>query len=270
LAVNLGMGIGPAVGGFLARVSYQWIFVCDAATSFAAAAVLFWFHGTKEPAHASRALPSPAARPPYKDRPFLLLLFLVFVLGCSFFQIFGIYPLYLAEHFRIDEAGIGLVLALNCFLIVAFEMVLIHSVEGRERIPLAATGALLICTGFGLMPLGTSLVWAVFTVLVWTLGEMLALPILNALVAERADPAHRGRYLGAYSTAYSLAFAVSPVLGTWAHAALGPDRLWTIIAALGIFLFLGFWSLRGAFAGRGVTTRRVLASHGDPVEPPSS
>ena len=39
LAVNLGMSIGPAVGGFLATVSFPLLFVVDGATSLAAALV---------------------------------------------------------------------------------------------------------------------------------------------------------------------------------------------------------------------------------------
>src|SRR6185503_9844080 len=40
LAVNLGMSIGPAVGGFLALVSFPLLFVVDGATSLAAAGLL--------------------------------------------------------------------------------------------------------------------------------------------------------------------------------------------------------------------------------------
>ena len=42
LAANLGIGVGPAVGGFLALYSYRWLFVADAATCWMASAVLWW------------------------------------------------------------------------------------------------------------------------------------------------------------------------------------------------------------------------------------
>ena len=42
LAVNLGFFVGPAVGGFVAlHLGYKWLFIIDACTSFAAAAMLF-------------------------------------------------------------------------------------------------------------------------------------------------------------------------------------------------------------------------------------
>src|SRR5439155_8437841 len=52
LAINLGMAIGPAVGGILATISFRYLFLADGATSLAAAAVL-----------ALAALPRPAKRP---------------------------------------------------------------------------------------------------------------------------------------------------------------------------------------------------------------
>ncbi|MCP5115678.1 MAG: MFS transporter, partial [bacterium] len=49
LAGNLGFGIGPAVGGMLAVYSYRWLFVGDAVTCWAAAALLAVLPVRKEP-----------------------------------------------------------------------------------------------------------------------------------------------------------------------------------------------------------------------------
>src|SRR5260370_32140862 len=43
LAINLGMTVGPAAGGLLARHGYHWLFRVDAATSVAAAALLLLY-----------------------------------------------------------------------------------------------------------------------------------------------------------------------------------------------------------------------------------
>ncbi len=40
LAINLGMSLGPALGGFLSALSFRWLFWIDAATSLAAAGLL--------------------------------------------------------------------------------------------------------------------------------------------------------------------------------------------------------------------------------------
>ena len=40
--INLGMGLGPLIGGFLATVSYAWIFIGDVATSLVCAALVLF------------------------------------------------------------------------------------------------------------------------------------------------------------------------------------------------------------------------------------
>lgn len=250
LAVNLGMGVGPAVGGFLARQNYAWVFRCDAATSFAAAAVLFWVHGFKDPETPKPAAGAAESRPPWRDRPYVVLLLLAFVLGCVFFQLFATFPLYAHAHFGIDEAGFGLLLGLNAGLIVVFEMVLIHLLEHRDRMRISAIGAFLICLGFGLMPLSRAYGWAIGCVVVWTVGEMTTLPMLNAIAADRAGAGNRGKYLGAYSTAYSVAFALAPLVGAWAYERIGPDAMWFAVAGIGVALWFSLQALAPSFRSR--------------------
>ena len=110
----------------------------------------------------------------------------VTVLTTAFFQIFSTLPLYFREHIGLRENVIGSLISLNALLIVVFEMVLIHLVRNRDRMHIVGLGSFLLCFGFGLMPYGSSLAYLTFTVVVWSFGEMLVLPILNVVVAERA------------------------------------------------------------------------------------
>ncbi len=125
-------------------------------------------------------------------------------------------------------------------------MVLVHWAERRDRMTVVGVGALLVCLGFGLMPLGSTAAFAALTVVIWTVGEMLALPLLNAVVADRADSATRGRYMGLYNMAYSVAFILAPAAGTWVYDHLGPSALWIGVGALGVPLLAGSLALRRA------------------------
>jgi predicted MFS family arabinose efflux permease len=257
LAVNLGLGIGPAVGGLLALRAYFWLFVGDALTCWLAAALLV----VARPARRAAARPEPAAgagggpspRSPWSDRPFLLLMLLVVVLATAFFQILSTLPLHLRQVYGFREDAVGMLLAFNPALIVLFEMVLIHAVERRRPLPLIGLGSFLVCAGFALMPFGSSLAFAALTILIWSAGEMLALPLINAVVAERAGGGRRGRYMGLYTMAFSVAFVFAPAGGTWVYDNLGPDRLWFGVGLLGPLLWLGALALSGPLAPRKTT-----------------
>ena len=62
LAINLGMSVGPALGGFLAAWSYNALFWVDGASSLAAAAVLAWVPAGALRSDDGRSGPRPRCR----------------------------------------------------------------------------------------------------------------------------------------------------------------------------------------------------------------
>jgi MFS family permease len=58
-------------------------------------------------------------------------------------------------------------------------------------------------------------------------------PQAAAYVAEIAPPARRGAYMGAYSLAFNISFAVGPWAGTVAFATYGAKALWLGVFAIG-------------------------------------
>jgi len=250
LAANVGMAIGPAVGGWLATRAYALLFVADATTCWLATIVLFLL---------PKVLPSSTAagpksgsgtsRSPWQDRPFLLLMLLVVGMATVIFQIFGTLPLYFRRVYGLSATSIGLLLALNALLLVLFEMIMVHRLERYRRTAVIGVGAFLLCLGFGMMPLGTSIPFAALTVVVWTFGEMFSLPMMNAVVATRASATQRGRYMGVYTMAFAVAFVIAPAAGTYIFDRFGGDVVWYAIAAMGPLMFLGARVLGRFFDG---------------------
>jgi len=248
LAANLGVSVGPAVGGLLAVYSYDWLFIGDAVTCWLAAGVLAVALGAESPHHIEqRRLGRAQAASPLRDGPFLLLLLLVVALAAAIFQVFSTLPLYLRQFYGYRENVIGLLLGFNALLIVLFEMVLIHLTERWNRLLMTGCGAFLVCAGLALLPFGSSVAFVALTVAVWTVGEMLSLPMTNTLVAERAGQGNRGRYMGLYTMAFSIAFVIAPLAGTWVLERHGPRTLWFGTGVLGFVLLAGALALIPAF-----------------------
>lgn len=261
LAVNAGMTVGPALGGLLAGVNYDLLFLADACTCWAAAAVLFLAH--KRAARRSRlsrdaaevgAKSEQPVGSPWRDGPFLVFLGLAMALAVVFFQINGTFPLYLHREYGLSEAGIGGLLGLNALIVVAFEMLILHRVERLAPLAVIGPGAFLVCLGFALLPLGRGAFFAAATILVWTVGEMLALPMTNIFVAARAGSARAGRYMGAYTMSFATAFLIAPALGLEVYDRYGAEVLWGAAGGVGAVLWLGFWGL-----GRVLASKEIAA-----------
>jgi predicted MFS family arabinose efflux permease len=244
LAANAGMAVGPALGGFLAGLDDLWIFVGEAVTCWGAAVWLLGFVGEEAPGPAATPAAVAKARSLWRDGRFLALLGLVFVMALVLFQVFTTMPLYLTSAYGLDETEIGFIFALNAALIVAFEMVLIKLLEHRPPELVLGLGGFLMCAGFGLLPFGHGVAYAAFTVVVWSVGEMLAFPFSNVLVAERAGAGRVGPAMGMYSAVFSAALVAAPVVGLGVLERFGGDVLWTAAGLLAVPLWIAAAALR--------------------------
>ena len=249
LAVNVGMSIGPALGGLLATVSFPTLFRVDGATSVAAAALLALFFRRlsgrdKATANETNATAEAGATGSVDDQPgagesFLrrqfgafadprLAYFLIALLPLLLilFQNESVMALFLVRDLGMTEAGYGLMFTINTVLIILLEVPL-NSATGHwsHRRALAA-GAFLFAVGFGSYGLATSAWGVAACVVVWSFGEMIMLPASSAYVADIAPDRKRGEYMGLYTMSFSLAFAVGPWIGTSVYERHGARVVW--------------------------------------------
>lgn len=223
LAINLGMSMGPAVGGFIATVSYSALFWVDGVTSLVAFVVLSLFvQQTSRPA-GHRALPSATGLSDGRFRYFLLACLPVLVV---FFQHEGALPVFLVDELRFTPAFYGTLFTVNTLLIVAFEVKLNLAMANWPHRRSLALGAWLYAIGFGGTALATTRAGIIATVVVWTFAEMILLPTMSDYVAHIAPSDRIGEYMGLYTTTFSVAFSVGPWLGTLAYERLGSLALW--------------------------------------------
>ena len=250
MGMNLGMAIGPALGGLLVVYSYAVLFFVEAVVCLLTAGLVRVLFGeslsTSDPAGQPVGLPeAPAGLSPWRDGIFLVLVGLTMLLATVLCQILGTYPLTLSEVYRLPAYSVGLVFTINTLTIVVFQMLVIRTVERFDTLRVVGLGAFLLCGGFSLLPFAPSMPLIALTVLVWTLGEMLTTPLLEGFVAKRSPAASRGRYMGVFSAAFSGAFVLAPLGGTWLYAVWGYQTLWFSCGGLGIGLWLGFVWLSG-------------------------
>lgn len=242
LAINLGFSVGPVVGGFLAGINYSLLFWVDGLTCLLAAAYLYFIY--KHDLANLRHIPEEehtVARLPWRDGIYLFVLLLTFITASMFFQILSTWPLDLKENYGLLEPQIGPLMSLNGILIILFEMPLVHRLERIRPIRIIGFGALLIGLGLGIFPLGgLSYLWIMFTVCIWTTGEMLVFPLMTAFIANRSNNRNRGKYMGMFNFTFSLSMVVAPATGAWIYETLGPKTLWHGIGFLGLLLFAAY------------------------------
>ncbi|MBN2091014.1 MFS transporter, partial [candidate division KSB1 bacterium] len=244
LSSNLGIAVGPAIGGFLARINYGFIFWVDGLTCLMAASVFYLlFHSRRSFRVEHVKEIHETGRSPWTDPVFMIVMALLLMQGLVFYQLFNTWPLYMREVNQFFENQIGFLLTVNCILLVIFEMPLIHRLEKVNPLSSIKVGVIFIFNGFLLLPFNGSYAYSVLTVVLWTIGEMLVFPLAATFIANRAQESNRGRYMGGFTLVFSICFILSPIIGSFAYTTIGPRTMWLSTGFVGMFVWTGFFFL---------------------------
>ncbi|WP_428961604.1 MFS transporter [Micromonospora fluostatini] len=249
LGLNVGATLGPLIGAWLATHSYTAVFLVNAGTALTFGLVtIFLLPDVRSAAHAA-AKARPAApdgepvpgggRGILQDRRYLAVLVAMFATALAEIQYQVILPLHLGEQGH-PVSLYGTIIALNGAIIIALELPLTRTVQRLPIRTAIAVGSL--CIGLGLAVFGfAGGIW-VFVVgaLIWTFGEIVNAPSLNAYPAMAAPVHLRGRYIGALSAVQSAGYAFGPLIGTTLFQFFG-RAAWAVCAVLGVIAFGALW-----------------------------
>jgi predicted MFS family arabinose efflux permease len=156
LAVNLGMSIGSAIGGFLAMVSFPALFFVDGATAILAGIVLAasrW--RTRQPAASPETKPKEESgglirgASALTDYRFLYFLMALIPVGIVFFQQVSALPLYMVRDLGLPESAFGMLIPINTVLVVLVEVPLNTAMARWSHRWTLVLGTFLFAVGFG-------------------------------------------------------------------------------------------------------------------------
>jgi len=250
LAINLGWAVGGSLGGIIASINYQLLFVVDGVVSIVAGLCILWWLPSGKALHKAvkEKMKSVTVRKPWQDGLFMQFIFLNMLFTTCFFLIFRVVPLFYKEIWHINESAIGLILGLNGIIIAVLEMVMVSRWENRHSpfyyiiigvLFTAASYALLFVPGF--LPVATGICSMVLA----TFGEMFALPFINTFVMSRTNEFNRGQYAAGYTLSWSFAQLIGPIGGFYLAENFGYHWLWIVLICILIICAAGFKKMQG-------------------------
>lgn len=253
MAINLGFSIGPAMAGFLAAISYNFLFVFNSFAVLCAGIMYVRFFKsrhkyvnnsivqTKESENV-KATDISITKSAYFDLKFwIYCLFCTFFSIC-FFQIVNVMPLFYRTEIGLSQSIIGLLMGLNGFVVVIFEMLLVHTAE--KRFSLSQTmlyGTVLCAVSYFMIGFHPNILLLALSTSVLSLGEILVLPFMSTITALRSQSHNKGSYMGMNGMSISIAFIISPILGTKLAESYGFSNLWLGTFAILMLTAIGFY-----------------------------
>jgi MFS family permease len=251
---NLGIAVGPALGGFVTAISASYAFFAAGAANAIYALIIVLF--IRETLHLSIEATSGARAgsggfgPVFRDRRYLAFLVLMILATIPSPILWMLMPAYAKEHFGVLEQQAGLIMSTNAAMVVLLQVAVTRWSARRSHLRMLALGALIYALGVGSVALGAGF-WAFWmSMVILTFGELLIAPTGTAYAANAAPADMRGRYMGLYGLTWSVAFGLGPVFGGWLNDNIGPTSTWIGGMAIGLVAVAGFLLLEGAQAAR--------------------
>lgn len=238
LAVNLGLSVGPAIGGLLVVFSFRSIFYVNAVAALGAAWLIqrgFFRNrptGSRDdvPGENERLRPS-AIFHAMTDRRMAWFTLALFPIVAVFFQYESTMPLFLIRDLGLAEWHYGMLFTVNTLLVAAIEIPLLAATQRYSHRTILLAGTAATALGFGGLAFVTGFSGTLVTVFLWTVGEILLFPQAQAYVTEIAPPSREGTYTGILTAFYNLGLTLGPPLGSYIYQGAGHRTLW--LACLG-------------------------------------
>lgn len=249
---NLGIAIGPAIGGFVTGVSYSLAFYAAAFANLLFVTLIVGQVRETLPAQPGtderRPAPERSARaggygPVLRDRPFVAVcgVFVLATIPASLMMV--LLALYAKENFGVPESQYGFIMATNAVMVVLLQYAVTRRSQRHAAFRVLALGALLYALGAGSVALGRGF-WAFWlSMVILTCGELLLAPTGTALAANLAPTDMRGRYMGLYGITWGVSFGIGPVIGGLLNDNVAPAAIWAFGLAAGLAAAAGFWLL---------------------------
>ncbi|MBI2845369.1 MAG: MFS transporter [Chloroflexi bacterium] len=244
IALNVGAAVGPAIGGFLVVVSYSSAFLIAAAAEAIYFILIFFRTWETKPVAASPS-GGTASRgvgygPLLRDGPYLAFLGALLLGGMAYAIPWVLLSVYLKTTQGIPENMFGLLVTINALMVVFFQYPVARWLTRFPKMPVLAAASLFTAIGAGSIAYFNTYLLFVVSMVVITIGELLASPTASAYVADAAPIDMRGRYMAAMSLSFGITFGLGPVIGGWLNDNLGPQAMWQGAMIFGLLSTVGF------------------------------
>ncbi len=239
---NIGISIGPSIGGFIAGVSYN--------LAFFIAAIGMVTYGVLVIVQARETLPKQQTQPQVEkfggygrvlsDWPFIsfVLAFLLNTMVAS--MIWVLLSVYAKQNYGVPENQYGFIATTNALMVVFLQFAVTQITKRHTPLPVMAIGALFYTVGGASIALGTGFWGFWMSMVIMTIGELIVTPTGSTYAANRAPADMRGRYMSIYGLTWSVASGIGPLLGGFLNDNIAPVAIWYGAGIIGLSSVLAF------------------------------
>jgi MFS family permease len=228
---NLGVALGPTLGGFLAAVSYPLAFSVAGIGMLACGILTIIL--SRETMPARKATPESTQKVKmggygrvFRDRSFVFLIVSYLCSRLASATIWLMLGVYVKTNFGMSERLYGFIPMTNAVMVILMQVLITSQVKKQNANWMMALGSAF----YGVAVLGVAFAtgfWGFWLcMVVATIGEMVLVPTSTTVAARLAPEDMRGRYMGIYTVTAALGSGFGPLLGGYLSDTFSPLYTW--------------------------------------------
>ena len=252
LSFNVGIAIGPSIGGFLAATSQYIAFYIAAVGLFLFGLLVVFFAVETLPAEQKAINHQEKDRwggygRILKDWPFTTMTLNVAFGLITASLIWILMPVYGTKVIGIPKQLYGFIPTTNALMVVFLQVFVTQWTNKYPPLRMIALGMLFYSLGVGSVALGAGF-WGLWTsMVIMTVGELILAPTGITYASNLAPVDMRGRYMSVYNLTWSVAMGIGPLLGGFLSDNFGPPSTWVGGLIIGLISMVMFFVIERVF-----------------------
>jgi MFS family permease len=235
---NIGVAVGPAIGGMVAATSYSIAFYLAALGMllysglvglFAAETLPKIYRGSGEEREVFGGYDKIL-----RDRPFVSFIAAFTLTQMVAAMIWVLLGMYTKENYGLAESQYGFIPTTNALMVIFFQLLVTQVSKRYPPLQMVALGTLFYAVGTGSVALASGFWGFLACMVVFTIGELILTPTATTYAANLAPADMRGRYMSIYGLTWGVASGIGPVLGGLLNDNIGPAAIWAGSAIIGL------------------------------------
>ncbi|ABW01827.1 MFS transporter [Caldivirga maquilingensis] len=238
VGANAGWAIGPLISGYVMYyLGYSYVFLITALIALASTPLILMLRGLERKVVSFRLI--------RVNAPFALFLIPTILL----FSTMGLLGFALTTYYNvvkhIEISDIGLVYALNGFMVVALQDRVGGFISRRDIRYWLVYGSLIYYISYGVIFMVSNIYEALLDMALVTTGEIIVSPIVQAIAMNMAESDKRGQYMGVFGLASNIGRTMGSVMSSEAMQYMinNPILLWQSLSSPALVASLIYLSL---------------------------
>ncbi len=262
IGLNFGWAIGPAIGGYLASVSYHLLFLIPAFFFLIVVFIVYLVIPDVISGASGSKFDLKAVKQLSKNHAFIAFGLLCFFIFSTITQTYSTLTVFSYEVVKITKIQLGYLYSLNGLVIILFQLPGIKWINRMTLTRALALGGTFAGMSYIVVAFSQNFLMLAIAIYFLTFGEIFFIPSGTTLTSNWAPDSQKGAYLGFYGLFQGLGRSFGPFYGGMLldHFLHQPFILWGVIVIISFAASFGLSRIKRSISPEINQDAKLMAS----------